>query len=241
MDASEFYVRIGELVSTMPDLEGDDWATADGRKWMARMAALLDAEGGTTDAIKFKVACDGLGVSPLHASNINLIIAASYRALARAELAAPPGIQGTYIPVGAAFTALAAVSKIVSSATSSVLIVDPYADAMLLTEFGVLITEKITLKILSDSGYVKPGLQPAAKTWVQQYGPLRPLEVRLASAKTLHDRLIIVDERDVFSVGQSFNGLAKRAPTSFLRADKETAQLKSDAYKLAWQSATQVV
>ena len=43
--------------------------------------------------------------------------------------------QGSFIPVGASFTAVDALTKIFGTATASVLIVDPYADANLLTDF----------------------------------------------------------------------------------------------------------
>jgi hypothetical protein len=68
-------------------------------------------------------------------------------------------------------------------------------------------------------------------------GSVRPLEARLAPDRSLHDRLIIIDERDSWSLGQSFNALAARAPTSLIRADTETAQLKIQAHAQIWQAA----
>jgi hypothetical protein len=74
-------------------------------------------------------------------------------------------------------------------------------------------------------------LKPAAEHWRQQFGALRPLEVRLAPAKALHDRLIQVDGSTVWVLGQSFNGLATRAHTSLVRMDDpESAALKIAAY-----------
>ena len=92
--------------------------------------------------------------------------------------------------------------------------VDPYADANLLTDFAVLAPEGVQVMVLADKADHKPALKAAAERWVQQYGPSRPLRVRLAPSKTLHDRLIIVDDRESWSVGQSFNALGKRAHTS---------------------------
>jgi hypothetical protein len=67
------------------------------------------------------------------------------------------------------------------------------------------------------------------------------MEVRLTPAKTLHDRDIIVDEREVWTLGQSFNGLAKRALTSLVHVvDAETATLKVEAYRVLWAAAAPV-
>lgn len=41
------------------------------------------------------------------------------------------------------------------------------------------------------------GLKPVAQAWADQYGSARALEVRVTQAGALHDRLVIVDDRDV--------------------------------------------
>jgi hypothetical protein len=70
--------------------------------------------------------------------------------------------------------------------------------------------------VLADTAEHKKTLGPAAQRWAQQFAKTRPpLEIRLAPAKTLHDRLIIK--------------LAERAPTSLVRADPETGALKISA------------
>jgi hypothetical protein len=105
----------------------------------------------------------------------------------------------------------------------------------------VLAPENVELMVLADQLSHKPGLKPAAKSWVTQYGPSRPLHVRLASNGTLHDRVIIVDGNDVWILGQSFNALAKRAPTSLVRVDDaDTANLKTKAYAQMWAGAVPI-
>lgn len=41
------------------------------------------------------------------------------------------------------------------------------------------------------------GLKPVAQAWADQYGSARALEVRLTQAGAVHDRLVIVSDRDV--------------------------------------------
>ncbi len=241
IEPEALYHQLGHLVATVPDLSYGQCDTTEVHQWLARVCALVDASGDPIDAGFLRNACDGLDGGVLHDSNVHRIITIVYRALARAELAAPTSAQGTYIPAGGSFTALAAVSKILGSAKTSVLMVDPYADAILLTEFAVLAPEGVEVHVLADATFHKPGLEPAAKYWAKQFGLSRPLDVRLASPKSLHDRLILVDSRDAFTLGQSFNALASRAPTSLVRADSETARLKVAAYNDIWTAAVPLI
>jgi hypothetical protein len=239
-DPAARYHQLGSLVATIPDFTTDAWKSSDGQRWLGRVAALVEAERDPMETATLRVASDGLG-GVLHHENVQKIIAVLHRALARAERAAPVAAQGAFIPVGASFTAVDALTKIFGPATASVLIVDPYADANLLTDFAVLVPEGVRVMVLADKERPKPALLPAAKAWMQQYGQARPLEVRLAPENGIHDRLIIVDDHDVWTVGQSFNALAKRAPTSMGRVDPETARMKVVAYRSIWMAADQAL
>jgi hypothetical protein len=239
MDPAALYQQLGELVSTMPDIESE-WYSLEARRWVGRAAALVEASGQSADAASFNVASNNLG-TVAHSPNVQAITAIVYRALARAELAAPASAQGAFIPVGEPFTAISAVSKVLGQAVSRALIVDPYADANLLWDFAGLAPEGVQIMVLADKADHKPALKAAAERWVQQFGQRRPMHVRLASSKTLHDRLIVVDDREAWTVGQSFNALAKRAPTSLVRADPETAKMKIQAYNSMWAAAEKMI
>lgn len=240
IDPAGLYQQLGLLLESMPDLNSGEWAAPASRAWLGRATVLVEAGGDILDQATIRTAAEHLG-GMLHHDNVNTIITVLHRTLARAELAAPPAMQGAFIPVGGSFTAAAAVSKVLQGATTSALIVDPYADANLLTEFAVLAPEKVRLKILSDAAGQKPALQPTAKRWVTEYGNVRPLELRLAPAKTLHDRLIIVDDRTAWTLGQSFNAIAARSPTTITLVNPETSKMKIEAYAAIWDSAAIVV
>jgi len=165
------------------------------------------------------------------------VVSVLHRALAKAELNAPSAVQGSFIPAGNPFDALAAVAKVLRSATQRTLIVDPYMDERALTDFALLAPELVQLNLLSDEGSVKPTLRPAAARWMAQYSQSRPLTVKLASAKTLHDRLIIIDDKRAFVLTQSLNAFAARSPATIVRVDDETAALKIRAYQDIWTAA----
>jgi hypothetical protein len=162
------------------------------------------------------------------------------RTAAVAELQLPVEVQGTFIHAGNVFDAMLALGKVLKNAKGDVLIVDPYMDEKALSDFATFAAEGVAIRLLSDQHSVKPSLRPAYDRWVRQYGPTRPLTVRLAPDRTLHDRVIIVDASAAYVSTQSLNALAVRSPATIMRADPETTALKIEAYEKIWASATPV-
>lgn len=166
------------------------------------------------------------------------ILGVLYRSLARAEINAPSTAQGAFIPAGNAFDAMSAVGKALAPARRDVLIIDPYMDQKALTDFAVLIPVGVGIRLLADQKHYKPSLAPAVQRWAAQHQTQRPLEARLTPERTLHDRLIIVDDETVWVLTQSLNAFAARSPASIVRSDGDAASLKVDAYRDLWNAAT---
>lgn len=227
------YVQLGYLVAEAPNLQATR-TSPDVLKWLGRADALVCAVGDLHVLSQLRSAAQlyltgrGAGSS---------ILAAVYQGLAHAELNAPASVQGSFIPAGNVFDAMAAVGKVLQTAKQDVLIVDPYMDEKTLTDFAVLSPEGVTTRLLADLQLHKTSLTPAALRWASQYGNARPLETRLTPARSLHDRLIAVDSDGVWTVTQSFNRLASRSPAAIVRVDPETAGLKLDAYEAMWKAA----
>jgi hypothetical protein len=232
------YQQVGALVQSMPTtlaVTGTNYEMI--YRWTGQLAALLEEAGQIADLVTLRAAIEKYPI-PITRKGAELqFMAIAFRLLAIAELRAPAASQGTFIPAGNQFDGLAAVGKILQGATSDVLIVDPYMDEKALTTFAVLAPEGVTIRLLADAAHVKPALKPATTTWGAQYGTKRPIEARLAPAKTLHDRLVVADNQNAYTLGQSLNSFAVRAPTSILKADPETANLKVAAYATFWNSA----
>ena len=237
-EAENTYRQLGRLIETMPDLTGTEQISTEVNQWLGRAYALVQRTGDIGDAVSFKSNVSRLNTMArkIAAAEISAIV---FRAFAVAEQAAPGGISGAFIPVGNSFDAYSAISKILRSATKDILIVDPYMDELALTEFGIATPDKINLRLMSDQQDHKATLITAAKRWSSQYNSSRPLEVRLASSRSLHDRAIFIDGLNAYSLTQSLNGLAKRSPAEIIRAD-DTAQLKISAYEQIWSQAQAV-
>ena len=236
INTEALYLQLGQLVASMPDLLAGP-ITNDTNQWLGRASALVEAVGNLADITAFNVSAQNLN-GALRASNAQTIAVIVQRALAKAEMNAPVSVKGAFVAAGSAFDAFAAVGKVLSQAKSGVLIIDPYADEKALTDFAVQAQEGIAIRILADEANQKPTLKPAKERWIQQFGGVRPLEVRLAAARTLHDRLIFLDETDVWSLTQSLNAFAARSPATIIRLDGEISAMKIAAYEPIWQTAT---
>jgi hypothetical protein len=113
-------------------------------------------------------------------------------------------------------------------------------DETALTEFGRTVPIGVMLRLLTDGARRNSALGPAAVRWVAQYRAERPLQVRLAPPKTLHDRAIFIDKTTAWTLTQSLKDFAKRSPAEIVRGD-DIAALKIAAYERIWQSSTIVV
>lgn len=242
MDPTEALRRLQVLVQSEPNLRtiGDDGGCpSETLKWLGELHAVVSAMKRIGDEVPLQAAINRL-VRSRGMEGSGEIRTVLYRALAAAELAAPASEQGAFIAAGDELDAYAAITKVLSAAKHDLLIVDPYMDGKALTDFMPGAAEGATLRVLADEAFVKPTLAPAAEKWKVQFEKVRPLEVRLASAKSLHDRLIVVDATEVWLLTQSLKDFASRAHGSVLRVDPETAALKIGAYGRLWDDARPV-
>ena len=139
--SEELYLRLGTLVEEMPDLATEP-ITKDVNKWLGRAVALIGMTGDTANTITLTVASQNLNTSNRE-QTAQTIKAVVYTALAKVELDAPAQIQGTFIAAGHTFDAFAAVSKVVRTATTNILLVDPYADERVVIDYVGLAPEKV--------------------------------------------------------------------------------------------------
>jgi hypothetical protein len=239
LNPETLYRQLGRLIETAPDFSGHAPLNSDQFVWLGRARALVVASDDLVLRAEFDLPAKGMQ-GPLRADALKAIMLVLYSALAYAELKAPPGAQGAFIPAGNRFDAFAALTKVLQTATADVLIVDPYMDETVLTDFGGAVPNGVSLRLLADQASVKSSMKPASTTWVAQHGTTRPLSVRLAPAKTLHDRAIFIDGKTAWILTQSLKDFAKRSPAEIIRAD-DTASLKIAAYEAAWLAVSAVV
>jgi hypothetical protein len=167
----QLYLQLGKLVKEMPDLAHGP-ITHETNAWLGRAFALVEQAMGELQAAILMVACQHLN-GPLREQNAQTVASYVYQALAKAELEAPARVQGAFIAAGHTLDAYAVVGRVLGMAKQSVLMVDPYADFKIVTEYAVLAPENVAVQILTDATSHKSTLKPAAEKWSQQFGQTR--------------------------------------------------------------------
>jgi hypothetical protein len=239
LDWEMLYLQLGQLVASLPELRGPGILPTETLQWLARADLLISQACDLADQSEFRAAASMLHRVPdMRNGPAGTIEMLAHRALAQAKARAPVAIRGTFIPVGGTSYAFAVIAKVLGTATTDLLVVDPYMDARALMDCIPAAPAGIPVRLLADRRRVKPSLRPAVQRWLAQYGAQRPIEARLAAPWTLHDRLIVVDGRTAWVLTQSLSAFAARAPGQIEKTNPDAAALKIPAYESIWNSAT---
>ena len=121
------------------------------------------------------------------------------------------------IPAGTEFDSHRQVSRLVESAKSEIVIIDPYADATILDVLsgkGADVTVRLVCK---DRG--KPTASEIAKFNKQYKG------LTVSHSDDFHDRFVIIDNAELHNFGSSVNSLGRRVSTYSTRDAKEIKKL----------------
>ena len=137
-----------------------------------------------------------------------------FSALDRGNLL-PSGI----LPAGTEFDALRYVSRIVESAKSEIVIIDPYSDA---TTLDVLAKKRpgVTVRLVC-----KNRGQPTAVEIAKFNRQYKGLTVSYSD--DFHDRFVVIDNAELHNLGSSVNCLGRRLTTYTTRDAKEIRKILS--------------
>lgn len=225
------------LIITVPSFDrGTLEPTPEQMAWLGRAAAIIANYGSPYANGAFMQGRDGLR-SAQKAFYLGQVMQALYDTLTSLEFKVAPGSFGAFIPAGNALDAYSAILRVVEAAVSEVLIVDPYLDARVVTDFTIAVPEAASVLLLADAKSVKASLAPAVNAFRVQY-PTRTIQARVTPVGDLHDRYIIIDSKEVWSVSQSIKDLAARSPGAIMRDETELAALKVAHFTSAWDTAT---
>ena len=135
-----------------------------------------------------------------------------FTALDRGRLL-PNGI----IPAGTEFDSHRQVSRLIESAKSEIVVIDPYADATIL---DVLSGKKagVTVRLICRNRG-KPTASEIAKFNKQYKG------LTVSYSDDFHDRFVLIDKAELHNFGSSVNSLGQRVTTHSTRDAKEIKKL----------------
>ncbi len=146
MDPETLYRQLGRLIETAPNFNFMGDLAAEHLQWIGRANVLIKASGDISLQAEFSIASGAMS-GPRRGEATKKAMMVLYKVLADAELRAPAGAQGAFIPVGNSFDAFAALTKVLSAATRDILIVDPYLDETVLTDFSGAVPVGVGLRL----------------------------------------------------------------------------------------------
>lgn len=229
--------QLAILVDEMPYWRNGRLTPAVSR-WVGKASALVTHAGDLSDQVKFKAASGSLG-ELMFTMNGQTMESVVHHVLAMLEIEAADTPEGIFIPAGSPFGAMVSVGRILEAAKKTVRVVDAYGDEAVMRKVVPMVGEGIAVQVLTTNRS-RPQIEPLAKAWRDQYDKDRPLEVRLVDNNRLHDRYIIVDGREAWKLGQSFNQLAEKSATTITREPTEIERQVLDEWDGHWAKGTPV-
>jgi len=130
------------------------------------------------------------------------------------------------------FSSYREVLRIFESARTSLTVVDNYPDSTLFEMFES-VNDSVELRVLTEKP--KAGFQLALSKFKDQYG--RSIEVRKHDGK-VHDRFVIVDEKDCYSLGTSLNSVGKKLSLLVKLNEPSAIAALLDQFKEIWDGAS---
>ena len=123
------------------------------------------------------------------------------------------------LPAGSEYDSLRYVSRLVESAKSEIVIIDPYSDA---TTLDVLAKKQpgVTVRLVCK-GRGQPTSTEIAKFNRQYQG------LTVTYSDDFHDRFVLIDNTELHNLGSSINSLGRRLTTYTTRDPKEIAKILS--------------
>jgi hypothetical protein len=156
-----------------------------------------------------------------------------HRALADLELRVSRD-GGHAFGAGAVYDFFKALSKLLSSAQTSLLILDPYMDALVFDEYLSKTSPGVGIRLLV--GKASADLRAAATRFNAQ----QQSTVEVRSSKSIHDRAIFIDGQVCWVLGQSIKDAAVKKDTYLAPLSPDVADIKLVHYEHLWSEASVV-
>lgn len=235
-DYDRCYVMLKQLLAVSPHfVAAPRLVNNDDNRWLAQLHACLKELRMIVEIVKLNTAVEHLPTATAY-SAVEKIMQLAHNAFAIAEMNASNAVSGGYVAIGAAFDFHLVLSDIVRGAAKDIFVIDPYMNGQAVTNVVTLCADGVSKRLLADKGAVKPDLTPAVESWIKQFGTT--LEARLTPARSLHDRLIIVDFDAVYILTQSIKDFAVRSSGAVQRMDADSGKMKLDSYEGLWTAST---
>lgn len=228
MEKVVLLTELRALASDVPDFSKYSSTSKPHLEWLGKASALLTV-WNKYEVIGFKSAADSLSLELIRDMNVGKLMGVLHRAIADLELQVPALPTQAFGP-GAVYDFQKALRDLLSSSTKSLFIIDPYLDEQIFDAYLSTVASQVSVRLLARQ--YAAALKPAVLAFVAQ----KKMSVEVRSSTATHDRVLFVDDRSCWVLGQSIKDAAKK-PTYLAPLADDAAQLKKADYEAIWSTA----
>lgn len=230
MDKPVLLAQLRQLLENAPDFGAYTPRSQVHSRWLGIALALV-SRWKPMEVISVSSAIEFMPLISLREKNIAKVFSTLHHAIADLELEAPVSADQAFGP-GAVYDFYKALSSLLSSATTSLLITDTFLDPDIFDTYLAQVQPTVSTRLLAREYAAQ--LRPAVQKFAAQSG--RSVEVKVS--KDFHDRVIFVDGLSCWVLGQSVKDAAKAKPTYLAPLSADVSKLKLQHYEVVWSAAT---
>jgi hypothetical protein len=230
MEPAVLLAELQALADGVPDFETFTSTSRVHHQWLGKVHALIQ-QFDPSEALSVSSSMGFVGIGISRDASLSQIVGILHRVIARLEAEVPQHGGQAFGP-GAVYDFFKSLRDLLASASQTILIVDPYLDEEIFDTYLAAVSRNVAVRLLS--GKKMHDLKPALAKFVSQ--SKMSIEARVSEA--IHDRVVFLDGRSCWVLGQSIKDAAKTKPTYLAPLDHETAKLKMAAYEDIWMNAS---
>ena len=227
-NAEQLLAEVENLLRTMPALASIRSGAKENYSWLGRACAVIErwnaAKGIMFSAYATRLNGPTLGVDPEPFYRNMLTMMHQARADLQFQTVGPLTIavaQGSY------FDYFDELRKVIETAKTDLLFVDPYLDGEFVARYLPNVTTGVKVRLLSSEKIAS--LLPAVEAFSKQDAT----QIVVRTSPNLHDRYLLVDANCCYQSGASFKDGAKNAPTTLTQITDAFTAVQS-IYENLW-------
>ena len=232
MNSSVLKAELQLLANNIPDFRSFTSASREHFEWLGKTHALL-ARWNSLEATSFSMVSGFLGMPQTREGHLMNLMGILHRALADLQLDTPSKPDQAFGP-GAVYDFFKALKDLLSTATKTVMVVDPYLDDQVFDTYISGINPNVKVNLLTTK--VGEQFRPALDKYCAQHQQ----DVQVRKTKGIHDRVVMIDGNSCWVLGQSINNAAKSKPTYIAPVSSDTAAEKIRTYQEIWNASESV-
>jgi len=232
MDKPVLLAELKAMANDIPDFTTYSPTSQHHQAWLGRTHALV-AKWNDFEANSLRHAANSLPLTFMREINIAQIVGILHRAIADLELKVPELPAQAFGP-GAVYDFMKNLRDLICSASNELLIIDPYLDNQVFDAYLSTVPTQVKVRLLVYR-YV-----PAVKAGLAKFQEQSQMNVEVRASNLIHDRVVFIDGRSCWVLGQSIKDAAKTKPTYIAPIATDTMQLKLADYEKIWATAAPI-